>query len=58
MYILQNPYWSNYNSFCPYVDDILIFSTNIEIIVRTNQFLSRCFNIKDLGKTYYTRDQD
>jgi hypothetical protein len=34
---------------CLYVDDILIFGTNLNIIKKTKDFLSRCFEMKDLG---------
>jgi hypothetical protein len=33
---------------CLYVDDILIFGTNIEVINDVNSFLSKSFDIKDL----------
>jgi hypothetical protein len=33
---------------CLYVDDILIFETNIVIIDEANSLLSRCFDTKDL----------
>ena len=32
-----------------YVDDILIFGTNLNIIKEVKDFLSRCFEMKDLG---------
>ena len=34
---------------CLYVDDILIFGTNLELIKEVKDFLSRCFEMKDLG---------
>ena len=34
---------------CLYVDDILIFGTNLDLINEVNDFLSRCFEMKDLG---------
>jgi hypothetical protein len=34
---------------CLYVDDILIFGTNLNVIKKTKDFLSRCFEMKDLG---------
>src|SRR6266540_4255602 len=34
---------------CLYVDDILIFGTNINVIKEVKDFLSRCFEMKDLG---------
>lgn len=35
---------------CLYVDDILIFSTNIKVINEVKSFLSNCFDMKDLGE--------
>jgi hypothetical protein len=37
---------------CLYVDDILIFSTNIDVINEVKSFLSKSFDIKDLGEVY------
>src|SRR4051812_17062375 len=34
---------------CLYVDDILIFGTNLDLIKEVKDFLSRCFEMKDLG---------
>uniref|UniRef100_A0A453R8Z6 Uncharacterized protein n=1 Tax=Aegilops tauschii subsp. strangulata TaxID=200361 RepID=A0A453R8Z6_AEGTS len=34
---------------CLYVDDILIFGTNLNVIKEVKDFLSRCFEMKDLG---------
>ena len=34
---------------CLYVDDILIFGTNLAVIEEVKEFLSRCFEMKDLG---------
>jgi hypothetical protein len=34
---------------CLYVDDILIFGTNIDAVKELKDFLSRCFEMKDLG---------
>jgi hypothetical protein len=34
---------------CLYVDDILLFGTNLDVIKEVKDFLSRCFGIKDLG---------
>ena len=34
---------------CLYVDDILIFGTNFNVIKEVQDFLSRCFEMKDLG---------
>jgi hypothetical protein len=35
---------------CLYVDDILIFGTNLEAIMETKVFLSKNFDMKDLGE--------
>jgi hypothetical protein len=35
---------------CLYVDDILIFGTNIDVINEVKSFLSKSFDMKDLGK--------
>ena len=34
---------------CLYVDDILIFGTNLNVIKEVKDFLSHCFEMKDLG---------
>jgi hypothetical protein len=34
---------------CLYVDDILIFGTNLDVIKENKDFLSHCFEMKDLG---------
>src|SRR4051812_44239761 len=34
---------------CLYVDDILIFGTNLDLIKEVKDFLSRCLEMKDLG---------
>ncbi|KAK1613079.1 hypothetical protein QYE76_036752 [Lolium multiflorum] len=34
---------------CLYVDDILIFGTSLNVIKEVKEFLSRCFEMKDLG---------
>jgi hypothetical protein len=34
---------------CLYVDDILIFGTSLHVIKEVKDFLSRCFEMKDLG---------
>jgi hypothetical protein len=34
---------------CLYIDDILIFRTNLDVINEAKNFLSRCFEMKDLG---------
>jgi hypothetical protein len=36
---------------CLYMDDILIFRNNIEVIKEVKEFLSNNFEMKDLGKT-------
>jgi hypothetical protein len=36
---------------CRYVDDILIFGTNLTDIKEVKQFISRCFEMKDLRMT-------
>ena len=35
---------------CLYVDDILIFGTDLEAIMETKAFLSKNFDMKDLGE--------
>jgi hypothetical protein len=35
---------------CLYVDDILIFGTELEAIMETKVFLCKNFDMKDLGK--------
>ena len=35
---------------CLYVDDIRIFGTNTVVIDEVKSFLSRCFDMKDLGE--------
>jgi tRNA(Ser,Leu) C12 N-acetylase TAN1 len=35
---------------CLYVDDILIFGTNIDVINEIKSFLSKSFDMKDLGE--------
>ena len=36
---------------CLYVDDMLIFGTNLEVVCETKKFLGSKFDMKDLGKT-------
>jgi hypothetical protein len=36
---------------CLYIGDILIFGTSTKVIVEIKSFLSRCFDMKDLGPT-------
>jgi hypothetical protein len=35
---------------CLYVDDILLFGTDLEVIMETKEFLSKNFEMKDLGE--------
>src|SRR6266540_7503216 len=35
---------------CLYMDDILIFGTNIDVINKVKSFLSKSFDMKDLGE--------
>jgi hypothetical protein len=35
---------------CLYVDDILIFGTNIDVVNEVKSFLSKSFDMKDLGE--------
>ena len=37
---------------CLYVDDILIFGTNLEVVEDTKFYLSKKFDMKDLGEAY------
>ena len=42
------------NSFiviCLYVDDVLIFGTNLQVVIITKSFLRMKFDMKDLGET-------
>lgn len=32
-----------------YVDDMLIFDTNLDIVINTKKYPSSCFNMKDMG---------
>ena len=34
---------------CLYVDNILIFGTNLNVIEEVKSFLSQCFEMKDMG---------
>ena len=49
MYLLS-PWWGNSVILCLYVDDILIFGTNINAINEVKSFLSKSFDMKDLGE--------
>jgi hypothetical protein len=42
--------WGQSIILCLYVDNILIFGTNIDIINEVKSFLSKSFNMKDLGE--------
>jgi hypothetical protein len=42
--------WGQSVILCLYVDDILIFKTNIDIINEVRSFLSKSFDMKDLGE--------
>ena len=44
-----SPWWGEGVILCLYVDDILIFGTNLDLIKEVKDFLSRCFEMKDLG---------
>ena len=35
---------------CLYVDDMLIFGTNIQVVIETKSFLRSKFDMKDLGE--------
>ena len=35
---------------CLYVDDMLIFGTNLQIVIDTKSFLKKKFDMKDLGE--------
>ena len=47
---LLSPWWGNSVILCLYVDDILIFGTNIDAINVVKSFVSKSFNMKDLGE--------
>jgi hypothetical protein len=44
-------WWGEGVILCLYVDDILIFGTSTRVIDEIKSFLSRCFDMKDLGPT-------
>ena len=44
-------WWGGGVILCLYVDDILIFGTNIDVINEVKSFLSKSFDMKDLGET-------
>jgi hypothetical protein len=41
--------WGDGAILCLYVDDILIFGTNLNVIKEVKEFLSKNFEMKDLG---------
>jgi tRNA(Ser,Leu) C12 N-acetylase TAN1 len=43
-------WWGHGVIICLYVDDILIFGTNINVINDIKSFLSKSFDMKDLGE--------
>ena len=45
-----SPWWRHTITLCLYVDDILIFGTNIDAINKAKSFLSKSFDLKDLGE--------
>ena len=44
---------SDYVIFCLYVDDMLIFSTCTDIVLRTKAFLTSKFDMKDIGEASF-----
>ena len=49
MYVLLL-WWGGGVILCLYVDDILIFGINIDVINEVKFFLSKSFDMKDLGE--------
>jgi len=49
MFILQM-IGSDYMIICLYVDDMLIFGTNVSVVNEAKRFLSSLFEMKDLEK--------
>src|SRR6266498_342383 len=47
---ILSSWWGEGVILCLYVDDILIFGTNIDVINEVKSFLSKSFDIKDLGE--------
>jgi hypothetical protein len=46
---------------CLYVDDILIFGINIDVINEVKSFLSKSFDMKDVGQAcqdYYLQEEE
>ena len=46
---ILSPWWGEGVILCLYVDDILIFGTNLKVIEEVKNFLSHKFEMKDLG---------
>src|SRR4051812_33291065 len=46
---VPSPWWGEGVILCLYVDDRLIFGTNLNTIKEVKDFLSRSFEMKDLG---------
>ena len=44
-----SPWWGRRSFLFLYVDDILIFGTKLDLIKEVKDFLSRCFEMTDLG---------
>jgi hypothetical protein len=49
MYVLSL-WWGQMSDLVLYVDDILIFGTNLDVIKEVKEFLSQNFEMKDLGE--------
>src|SRR6266498_582322 len=47
---ILSSWWGEGVILCLYVDDILIFGTNIDVINEVKSFLSKSFDMKDLGE--------
>jgi len=45
-----SPWWRHTVTLCLYVDDIMIFGTNIDAIYKVKSFPSKSFDLKDLGE--------
>lgn len=46
---IYNFFYTNYLIICLYVDDMLLFTTNVELALKIMRFLASKFEIKDLG---------
>jgi hypothetical protein len=46
---ILSPWWGEGIILCLYVDDKLIFGTNLKVIEEVKSFLSQYFETKDLG---------